>query len=352
MRFLENLWYAAGWGADVGRTPLARRIIDQPVVLYRKEDGGLVALADMCPHRFSPLSLGKVKGDDIECLYHGLRFDCSGKCVGNPHGPVIPAGAVVRQYPVAEYDGLVWVWMGDVALADESRITRFPMLNRPDHFTYTKGQTMEMPLNYELLTDNLMDLSHVAFTHADSLGSDGLVPGEIGVRHEGDAIWSDRIGRNGSAPACFWASRACAAEDRVDYWLDIRWTPPASFYLYCGITKPGAPREEGKELSSVQILTPASANQTYYFIKHFRDYEREDDEMTTVIAKAIVDAFATEDEPMIARVSENMAGRDFWKMKPVILPCDGAAVRVRRVREQMLREQERRTDDPIAEAAE
>lgn len=195
-----------------------------------------------------------------------------------------------------------------------------------------------MPLSYELITDNLMDLSHVAYVHADSLGNDKLVPGETRTRRsDGDAIWSDRIGYSGSAPPAFWATGACKQGELVDYWVDMRWTAPANFYLYGGITTPGGVREEGAEISSVQILTPASADHTYYFVKHFRNYARDDDEMTRVLEQAIADAFRNEDEPIIQIVTENMAGKDFWDMKPAILPCDAAAIRVRRAREQMLR---------------
>lgn len=351
MRFLQNAWYSAGWSADFGREALARKIIDNPIVLFRSEAGGLVALLDTCPHRFAALSLGKLVGSQIECPYHGLRFDEQGMCVHNPHGPIIPEGARVRRFPVAEYDGLVWVWMGRAGEADESLITRFPVLNQSDHFAYTRGLTMEMSLSYELITDNLMDLSHTAFIHADSLGSDCLVPGQIDTRHEGDAIWSDRIGFNGSAPRAFWATGGCKQDDRVDYWTDIRWTAPANFYIYAGVTRPGTPREQGSEISSVQILTPASADQTYYFIKHFRDYERDDDAMTAVLEKAILDAFANEDEPMIASSTRNMAGRDFWQMKPVVLPCDAAAIRVRRTREKMLRDDMPTLQTPAQTAA-
>tara|TARA_R110000772_G_scaffold146487_1_gene256658 strand:- start:44 stop:1072 length:1029 start_codon:yes stop_codon:yes gene_type:complete len=337
MQFLENTWYCAGWSADLKRELLPRRIIDVPVVLYRSEAGDPIALLDTCPHRFASLSLGQLIGDVMECPYHGLRFNSGGTCIHNPHGPIIPEGAHLRKFPVVEYDGLVWAWMGKYEEADESKITRFPELNRLDHFTYTRGLTMEMPLSYELITDNLMDLSHTAFIHADTLGNDTMVPGEIATRHEGDAIWSDRIGLSGSAPFAFWATGGCKQDDRVDYWTDIRWSAPANFYIYAGVTAPGTPRPEGSEISSVQILTPASATQTYYFIKHFRNFSREDDEMTGVLEQAILDAFANEDEPMIVSATGNMAGRTFWDMKPVVLPCDAAAIRVRREREKMLR---------------
>lgn len=180
-----------------------------------------------------------------------------------------------------------------------------------------------MPLSYEVLTDNLMDLSHVAFTHATILGNHTLVPVETAVRHEGRSIWSDRVGRNGAPQPVFADSGACP------------------------------PDEKGAELSRVQILTPASADLTYYFVKHFRDYKRDDDAMTLGIANAVVYAFETEDEPMIARVTQNMKGREFWSMRPVILPCDAGAVRVRRLREKMIRDEQHGEAEatPVALAA-
>ena len=178
MRFLQNIWYFAAWSADVAQKPLGRRIIDQPVVLFRTSDGELTALRDVCPHRFTPLSMGTLIDDTVECLYHGLRFNKAGQCVHNPHSNTIPKAAVVKRYPVAERDGIAWIWMGAAELADESTIVRFPMLNQHDTYTYTCGQTMDMPLSYELMTDNLMDLSHVSFTHKAAFGTDGLVPGD------------------------------------------------------------------------------------------------------------------------------------------------------------------------------
>jgi phenylpropionate dioxygenase-like ring-hydroxylating dioxygenase large terminal subunit len=95
MTFLQNAWYAAGWSHMFEATPLARTIHDQPIVIYRGEAGAPIALADKCPHRFAPLSRGKIKGDRIACGYHGLEFDSSGQCVRNPHGRLAPA----RRYP-------------------------------------------------------------------------------------------------------------------------------------------------------------------------------------------------------------------------------------------------------------
>src|SRR6266702_6212839 len=122
-KYVLNTWYAAAWSEDIGRTLFARRLLNEPLVFYRKEDGTPCVLHDRCPHRFVPLSMGKLLGDDVECLYHGLRFDCTGACIDNPNGAgVIPNAAKVRTYPHAERWGLVWIWMGDASRADPALI--------------------------------------------------------------------------------------------------------------------------------------------------------------------------------------------------------------------------------------
>ena len=86
--YLRNAWYVAAWSDDLldGQL-LPRTIMKEPIVLYRKSDGKVVALEDRCPHRFAPLHMGKiVNGDCVQCPYHGLEFDASGACVLNPHG--------------------------------------------------------------------------------------------------------------------------------------------------------------------------------------------------------------------------------------------------------------------------
>ena len=79
--FLRNAWYVAAWDRELGQVPLAVRVLGEDIVLYRRSDGRAVALEDACPHRKLPLSQGRIQGDLLECGYHGLRFDCSGRCV-------------------------------------------------------------------------------------------------------------------------------------------------------------------------------------------------------------------------------------------------------------------------------
>src|SRR3546814_14126138 len=65
MPYLYNAWYCAGWSADLGAAPTGIRMLDMDVVLYRRADGAPVAVSGICPHRFAPLSLGRVDGDNL-----------------------------------------------------------------------------------------------------------------------------------------------------------------------------------------------------------------------------------------------------------------------------------------------
>ena len=93
--FIENAWYVAAWDRmrSAARTCCGRTLLDIPVVLYRREDGAPVALEDRCCHRHAPLSKGKLKGDNVECPYHGLLYDPSGRCIRVPGQTAIPPNA-------------------------------------------------------------------------------------------------------------------------------------------------------------------------------------------------------------------------------------------------------------------
>lgn len=108
--YLHNCWYVAAWNYEINaETLLARTIINEPLVFFRKSDGSVAALQDRCCHRSAPLSIGRREGDALRCMYHGLKFDCSGKCIEIPGQDVIPPQACVRSFPVLERHSWVWV---------------------------------------------------------------------------------------------------------------------------------------------------------------------------------------------------------------------------------------------------
>ena len=172
--FLKNYWYVAASGREVGHKPLGRIILGEPVVLYRSESGEPVALEDRCPHRRLPLSMGKLIGGDVlQCHYHGLRFDRTGACVRVPGQDMIPQAARVKSYPVVERYKWLWIWMGDPALADPAKITDYHWLDDPNWGA--KTDYLYVNCNWQLVNDNLLDLTHLAFVHETTIGNMALV---------------------------------------------------------------------------------------------------------------------------------------------------------------------------------
>ena len=167
--FLMNSWYVAAWDHElIDGKLLARTILDQPVLLYKGDSGRAVALDNRCCHRGAMLSKGRLEGDDVRCMYHGLKFDPSGKCIQIPGQDVIPAKLGVRSYPVVERDHLVWIWPGEQALADPAMIVDIPYLRDPAW----RGvpDYMHYDADYRLIVDNLSDFAHLAFVHTKTLG--------------------------------------------------------------------------------------------------------------------------------------------------------------------------------------
>src|SRR5690349_291338 len=95
-QFLRNAWYVAASANEVGRIPLPRLLLGEPIVFYRRGDGTSVALEDRCCHRRAPLSKGKIVDDRLQCGYHGFTFDASGACVAIPGQDSVPTRIGVR----------------------------------------------------------------------------------------------------------------------------------------------------------------------------------------------------------------------------------------------------------------
>ena len=121
--FVTDVWYFAALASELKPGKLARReILGEPIMLGRSPKGELFALRDICPHRAAPLSAGRFTvepdgGASVECPYHGWRFRADGGCAAIPS--LVDEQALdvsrirVRRYPVAESQGLVFVWMAD-----------------------------------------------------------------------------------------------------------------------------------------------------------------------------------------------------------------------------------------------
>jgi phenylpropionate dioxygenase-like ring-hydroxylating dioxygenase large terminal subunit len=159
--FLRNVWNVAAWSHEVGAEGVfARKLLGEAVILWRKADGTVVAMADHCPHRWAPLSLGRREGDALRCMYHGLLFDSAGARVDVPGAERIPPGLSAKTYPIVERDNYVWIWMGEAALADPALVPALPGQADPK-WHYEPGYILYENAGYQLIMDNLLDFSHL-----------------------------------------------------------------------------------------------------------------------------------------------------------------------------------------------
>jgi phenylpropionate dioxygenase-like ring-hydroxylating dioxygenase large terminal subunit len=176
--FLRNAWYVAAWKHELDKGFVARTIMNEPLVIFRDQDGRAGALEDRCCHRGAPLSEGKLVEAGLQCGYHGLVFDVHGKCVEIPGQDNIPQAAKTRAYKVVEKQDFVWIWMGDAARADESLIIDFPYHDQPDKWPSRKS-VMDIKCNYMMMVDNLMDLTHLAYVHTKTIGGSPAAHAEL-----------------------------------------------------------------------------------------------------------------------------------------------------------------------------
>lgn len=332
--FIRNAWYCAAWSSEVGEPLLARRILDDPLLLYRAADGQPVALLDVCPHKLAPMHLGRRAGDgDIVCGYHGLRFDRHGACVHNPQGNgQIPASARLKSYPLLERYGALWVWMGDAERADPASLPDFSHID--DAGRWTVRGSHQVACNYLVMVENLMDLGHVMFLHGQSAGTGGvqLSANKTGVK--ASTVFDQRLYENVPVPAAF--RRLYGEGERVDFWTDIRWDAPALIRNHAGAAPLGKARgAESTDQFGSHFLTPETSRTTHYFYAHSRNY---------ALADPVEDEFYRQWQRTALRDEDSMVAEAIQGFIPqaqrlgvemVVLSTDLSGIRVNRILDRM-----------------
>lgn len=329
MSYLRNTWYMAAWADEVADgKPLARTLLDEPVVLYRDSSGKPHALFDRCPHRFAPLSVGSVDGDNLVCRYHGLAFGPDGGCALNPHG-LVSRALSVRAYPVAEAHRALWIWMGEAALADPGAIRDLAFLSDAPNTAFNKGY-LNGSGHYQLFVDNILDLTHTDYLHPETLGGGSITRTAAEIEERADGIIAVAWRPMNEVPIPLAASRLPAGVDRVDSWTEVEWSAPGVIKLVNGLVPAGTPRGAGGNAINVHIMTPETPSTTHYFFASTRDFRQDDGEFNEQLRVIRANIFATEDEPMIAAQQARIGAADFWSLKPALLKIDKGAVAVRR----------------------
>lgn len=349
MTFLRNAWYAAGWGHELADGVLARVFLNEPVVLFRGSDGKAAALADMCSHRFAPLSLGKHDGDTIRCPYHGLTFDRTGACVHNPHGRgARPSSLNVRSYPVVERDTVLWIWMGDPTLASTTPPPAFSFLNQAGYATI--HGMLQVKANYELVTDNLMDLSHAEYLHPFIAPEGSAASLQYRAEQTGDEVAAIHEMPNAPNTPLFQLLMGPNVA-RIDGEANTYWQAPANMRLETRATSVEPPDGGAAEMLQAHLLTPETETSTHYFWGLSRNVGLQDKQLEETLRFGIDAAFRNEDEPMIQAVQDRMRGRPLLELSPALLAMDEAAIRVRRILARKIADEQKGGAAPAVEAA-
>jgi vanillate O-demethylase monooxygenase subunit len=312
MELVKNAWYVCAWPHEVTQTALlARKICGESLVLFRDGKGAAVALEDRCCHRELPLSKGWLEDGSVRCGYHGLLFDAQGACTECPMQEKIPPDAKVRAYPTVEKHGWVWVYTGKAQDANPADI---PAMFAPnDHPDWTSGGgTTFVNGNYQLISDNLLDLTHETYIHRTSLGSRHVVEHPIEVKREGQKVVVSRFIPDHD-PAPFWKARLFDKLGRhvnVDRWQVINFMPPSHVVLEVGVAPAGSgalngDRSAGVEGCNLNAITPADETSTWYFWAFARKFCRDDAPLTEKITSTVASVFE-EDREAIEAVQQVM----------------------------------------------
>jgi phenylpropionate dioxygenase-like ring-hydroxylating dioxygenase large terminal subunit len=339
MSFVHNRWYVAGLASALARGKMAERtLLGEMVLLFRASNGEAKAISGRCPHRFAPLSMGALIDDEIQCGYHGLRFDAEGRCVHNPRGRGLLNDRLnIKSYLLIERHHFLWIWLGAPEDADDALIPDFSVLDRAPKHMVAQGY-LHSNSGYEIVIDNLLDASHGDFVHKALLSTDGGFCRPPQVIQDGDCIGGLYAFSDKQAQAFFDRFLAKPGEPADQEHL-FKWYPPSMVWISSRVSQRG----QGVPLTSgfLHALTPETENSTHYWFYGVRDFADMGEEGAHVVSDALLTAFTNEDKPMLEAVSRSMAGREFWEMQPAILEGDKVAVMVRHRLRKMIEDEGR-----------
>jgi vanillate O-demethylase monooxygenase subunit len=347
-----NCWYMAAWDHELidGRL-LARTLLEKPVLLYKGDSGRAAALDNRCCHRGAKLSNGRLEGDDVRCMYHGLKFDPSGRCIQIPGQDNIPKNLGVRSYPVVEQQHILWIWMGDPAKADRSLIVDIPYLENPAW----RGvpDYMHYQANYLLIVDNLSDFAHLAFVHTKTLGGSEEYAFEtkpVAVERLEDGFRVERWHMNADVPP--FHRKVVRNIQKIDRRNIGRMHVPGIFFLESLFAPAGSGAEQGnlagaKQYRNCQFFTPETRRSTHFFWNYLHDYDLHDPTIALSLHDSMVQGFL-EDKFIIEGQQEVLDADPDFRMNAIV--SDAPLAHFRRTLGRLM-EMERNASRPAAVAA-
>lgn len=327
-QWLKNCWYAAAWADELGNDDrLARTIVSEPILIWRNREGEPRAVEDRCAHRCAPLSKGSIAGDVVRCGYHGVAYDGkTGNCVDNPHGPIVSALAV-KPYPVVERHKILWIWIGNADLVDQAAIPDLSFIDRTPRHAFSKGY-MPTKADHRLLEDNILDLSHGDYLHAETLGGGSFTRAKPRVEEIDDMVQVTWIARDEKAIP-IWRSELPDPDMLVNMETMVRWHPNGVMLLTTDL-EPIGRSDRAIKSTAAHIMTPESAFSTHYLYCNSRNYRVDDEKYNAMFTESLAIAFGAEDKPMIEAQQMRVGESDIFDCSPVMLSIDNASTRARR----------------------
>jgi phenylpropionate dioxygenase-like ring-hydroxylating dioxygenase large terminal subunit len=335
--FVREAWYTAGWSTEVTEKPMARRLLGDPVVLYRDKSGRVAALLDSCCHRGAPLSMGQVVEAGLQCGYHGLVFDRDGNCCSIPNQPKIPSKARVKSYPVVERQGFIWIWMGRPENADPAKIIDFPYLDDTKEWP-SKTHVIHIKANSMLMVDNLMDLTHVGYIHTKTIGGNPAlhVEAKTEVTQTDHGLRFVRWMLNSVPPPTY--AKAVHFAGNVDRWQEFEFVAPSHILQYSGAKDVGTGAYEGQRRGGIEVrlihsLTPETETSCHYIWAVARGFKQDVPAITEGLFKDLCFAFA-EDKEFVEAQQERITelGEDWM----TAIATDNARLHMRRTVKRLL----------------
>jgi vanillate O-demethylase monooxygenase subunit len=336
MGIVKKSWYVAGWDEEFSaERPLARRLLGQPVVLFRRPDGDVAALLDRCPHRGVALSMGELIEGNLRCRYHGLAFNADGVCVHNPHIAGDPGRLRTGAFATVRRHGAVWIWGGDPKDADPALIPDYHWFDPQNERYAVVHGLYRLQANYRVVMDNLLDLSHAEYLHANTVGTPGSsrnVKTSVSVGPQQVTVHRKVFDLPPSAVfAPLWKQTP-----HIDQYANMSWRAASNLLLDLGITAPGADEGSGFHFPTAHLLTPESEDTTLYFYAVARNFALDDVPLSKRIEEVFIRAFDGEDRPVIEAVQATLNDTKGTFRFVDFTPGDAAAARARRMLDEIL----------------
>lgn len=282
--------------------------------------------------------MGKRVGDTLQCGYHGLRFDGAGTCVEAPHDDDSQkARAFVKGYAAVERDKLIWLWLGEAAEADPELIPEFGFFSDEATYTCCQGYSY-IKGNYQLISDNLLDLSHIHYLHPGIHEGSNFEDFTNKVKRAGDTVWSMLHRHHYHVDAAKRPLFGMEGDAEDEGQGHARWDAPGVLFVDTAFWDHGKCYGEGWNTPNAHLITPETETTSHYFWGSGRNFARDVEAFTTMTAATMKNVFETQDGPMVEAQQRDMGdSTDFLEHKPIILKADAAGVLARRIMKQKLR---------------